>query len=57
MAGEPDATASETTDCREVEVLYTYGPHSEGVEFDEDATAFAIARDLRGFGTDAFDEH
>lgn len=56
MTGEPDAAAAETGDCHEIEVLYTYGPHSEGAEFDEGATAFVIARDLRGFGTDAFDE-
>lgn len=56
MTGEPDAGAAESEDGHDVEVRYTYGPHSEGVEFDADAEAFEIARDLRGFGTEAFDE-
>jgi hypothetical protein len=45
-----------TTDEVEIEVLYTHGAHSKGVEFDEDGEAFELARDLRGFGTDAFDD-
>jgi len=45
-----------TTDEVEIEVLYTTGAHTKGVEFDEDGEAFELARDLRGFGTDAFDD-
>ena len=44
------------TDEVEIEVLYTHGAHSKGVEFDDESEAFELARDLRGFGTDAFDD-
>lgn len=44
------------TDEVEIEVLYTTGAHTKGAEFDEDGEAFEIARDLRGFGTEAFDD-
>lgn len=44
------------TDEVEIEVLYTTGPHSADAEFDEDGEAYELARDLRGFGTEAFDE-
>lgn len=44
------------TDEVEIEVLYTHGAHSKRVEFDDESEAFELARDLRGFGTDAFDD-
>lgn len=52
-SGDCDGASSDS-ETVEVEILYTAGAYKRGVEYDTDSEAFALGRDLRAFGSEAF---